>query len=62
MGIKSIALAATTLVLSTSVNAAVLIVDGGQLVGATGVNVNGALYDVSFMDGTCFALYGCRFN
>lgn len=33
---------------------------GGQLVGATGVDVGGLLYDVSFVDGTCIAvLNGC---
>ncbi|MEJ6393691.1 VPLPA-CTERM sorting domain-containing protein [Gymnodinialimonas sp. 2305UL16-5] len=33
---------------------------GGQLVGASNVEVNGALYDVEFVDGTCAALFdGC---
>ena len=62
MVIKSIvgAICTCLAVVSFSVNAALLTVNEGQLVGATGVNVNGALYDVSFMDGTCFALYnGC---
>ena len=36
------------------------IVAGGILVGATGVDVNGTLYDVAFVDGTCEALFsGC---
>ena len=37
-----------------------LVVNGGQLDGATGVEVDGTLYDVLFMDGTCIALFnGC---
>jgi hypothetical protein len=41
--------------------AAVLNVDSsGELLGASGVSVNGTLYDVSFQDGTCIALFsGC---
>ena len=43
-----------------SANAASLIVSGGILQGATGVNVDGTLYDVAFRDGTCTALFsGC---
>ena len=33
---------------------------GGQLIGATDVNVGGTLYDVEFLDGTCVDLFsGC---
>lgn len=41
--------------------AAVLTLDaGGRLIGAQGVQVEGSLYDVSFVDGTCVALFnGC---
>ncbi len=41
--------------------AATLNVDGsGQLLGASGVNVGGTLYDVLFKDGTCIAVFdGC---
>lgn len=41
--------------------AATLIVDGsGKLTGATGVNVGGTLYDVSFYTGTCASVFqGC---
>lgn len=41
--------------------AATLIVAGdGQLTGATGVDVDGVLYDVAFRDGTCIDLFdGC---
>jgi len=47
--------------LAGSANAApVLIVSGGILQGATGVVVGSATYDVSFLDGTCAALFtGC---
>jgi hypothetical protein len=42
-----------------SAQAAVLQVDaGGILTGATGVVVNGSLYDVSFVDGSCVGLFG----
>ena len=36
----------------------VLNVSGGQLFGATDVDVEGVLYDVAFTDGTCSALFG----
>ena len=43
--------------------AATLIVEGGQLMGATGVDVGGSLYDVNFVDGTCIDLFdGCDSN
>jgi hypothetical protein len=33
---------------------------GGQLMGATGVDVGGTLYDVAFLDGSCIGLFaGC---
>ncbi|MEM7254372.1 MAG: hypothetical protein AAF493_23380, partial [Pseudomonadota bacterium] len=48
---------------TTPASAATLVVDNGVLLGATGVNVNGALYDVSFQDGVCASLYdGCDEN
>lgn len=38
----------------------ILQVDNGILTGATGVDVGGTLYDVTFLDGTCIALFnGC---
>jgi hypothetical protein len=44
-----------------SANAATLNVVGGKLLGATGVDVGGALYDVEFVDGSCIALFdGCN--
>lgn len=46
---------------TTGANAATLIVSNGILQGATGVNVDGTLYDVAFRDGTCAALFnGCN--
>ena len=43
-----------------SARAASLNVAGGQLMGATGVFVDGTSYNVAFLDGTCIALYdGC---
>lgn len=35
-----------------------LIIDNGQLMGATGVSVGGVLYDLTFVDGTCTGLFG----
>jgi len=41
----------------------VLNINGDTLMGASGVDVNGALYDVQFLDGTCSDLYnGCDQN
>ncbi|SFQ95662.1 VPLPA-CTERM sorting domain-containing protein [Poseidonocella sedimentorum] len=39
-------------------HAATLIVSSGKLTGATGVDVGGTLYDVTFADGSCASLYG----
>jgi hypothetical protein len=45
---------------STNASAATLNVIGGQLVGASDVNVGGQLYDVEFVEGTCIGLFdGC---
>lgn len=38
--------------------AATLDVRGGQLHGATGVDVGGSLFDVQFVDGSCAGLFG----
>lgn len=44
-------------------NAAVLNVLDGILLGASGVNVGGTLYDVEFLDGSCASLFdGCNSN
>ena len=49
------------LVFSTSsINAATLNVHNGILIGAKGVIVGGAVYDVTFQDGSCISLFdGC---
>jgi hypothetical protein len=48
------------LLAASTASAATLNVSGGQLLGASGVIVDGSSYDVAFLDGTCIALYsGC---
>lgn len=42
---------------ASDASAADLVVRGGQLVGATDVNVSGTLYDVALLDGSCFDLF-----
>ncbi len=55
-----LAAAAISLLFSSAAFAATLNVVGGQLMGASNVLVDGNLYDVQFLDGTCIALYnGC---
>ncbi len=61
---RSLVLCSVLLLLSTltasSAFAATLNVVGGQLMGASNVLVDGNLYDVQFLDGTCIDLYnGC---
>jgi hypothetical protein len=51
--------AALTIALASPAAAATLITNGsGELTGAAGVMVNGASYDVEFVDGTCAAHFG----
>lgn len=59
---KSIALIG--LLISIGTHSATLKVDqDGTLIGASGVDVNGTLYNVSFQDGSCFILFnGCDDN
>ena len=46
-------------VTSPATAAAILQIDsGGKLTGATGVDVGGTLYDVTFVDGTCAQIFG----
>jgi hypothetical protein len=53
-------LAFTCLTLSIGANSATPVVSDGQLMGATDVDVGGAFYDVSFLEGSCNSLYsGC---
>jgi hypothetical protein len=51
--------AAVAVAVASPAGAAVLLVNGGgQLTGATGVNVGGSAYDVSFVEGSCAGLFG----
>ena len=57
---RKFVLAVGLVLMASGAQAATLDVVGGQLNGAFGVNVDGSLYDVQFLDGTCIALYnGC---
>jgi len=53
-------LAVVLVLVASSAQAATLNVVGGQLLGASDVLVDGSLYNVEFLDGTCIDLYsGC---
>jgi hypothetical protein len=55
-----LSIAVLSLLTASTASAATLNVSGGQLLGASGVIVDGSSYDVAFLDGTCIALYsGC---
>lgn len=59
-GLLSVAGLCLLLLISSSASAATLNVSGGQLLGASGVIVGGNVYNVSFVDGACIALFnGC---
>ncbi len=48
------------LLFTQSTQAASLVVNSNTIIGASGVNVNGILYDVAIGDGTCVSLFnGC---
>jgi len=54
-------LAVAAFTVDTTASAATLNVVGGQLLGASGVVVEGSSYDVAFRSGTCVALFsGCN--
>jgi len=54
-------LVAALVLMAGGAQAATINVVGGQLMGASSVLVDGNLYDVQFLDGTCIALYnGCE--
>ncbi len=60
MRLLALPLILTLSLVSSSAFAATLNVVGGQLLGASGVDVGGTLYNVDFHDGTCIALFnGC---
>jgi hypothetical protein len=57
---RKLVLAVGLVLMASSAQAATLNVVGGQLMGASGVLVDGNLYDVQFLDGACIDLYnGC---
>jgi hypothetical protein len=57
---RKFVLAAVLVLMAGGAQAATLNVIGGQLLGASDVLVDGSLYNVEFLDGTCIALYsGC---
>ena len=59
-GKTAIALATLLMAASSTSWAALIVVDSGELIGATGVDVAGTAFDVTFVDGTCAALFdGC---
>jgi len=59
-GLSSVAGLCFLLLISSSASAATLNVSGGQLLGASGVIVDGSSYNVEFLDSTCIALFsGC---
>ena len=57
--VRGLAAALSALFLAQGAAAATLQVTGdGILIGARGVTVDGALYDVTFLDGSCVAAFG----
>jgi hypothetical protein len=57
---RKLILAAVLVLMASGAQAATLNVIGGQLMGASGVLVDGALYDVQFVVGPCGVVYsGC---
>ena len=57
---RTLVLAVGLVLMASGAQAVTLTVVGGQLMGASSVLVDGALYDVQFVDGTCIDLYnGC---
>ena len=57
---RCLILSGVVLLAASIANAATLNVVGGELLGASGVDVGGTLYNVEFLDGTCIDLYnGC---
>ena len=57
---RKVVLAAVLVLMASGAQAVTLNVVGGQLMGASGVLVDGSLYDVQFLDGTCADFYsGC---
>ncbi len=58
--LRSIGTFAALLMTSGALSAATLLMNSDELAGASGVNINGTLYDVSFFSGSCASVYdGC---
>jgi len=57
---RKVVLAVVLVLMASGAQAATLNVVNGQLMGASNVLVDGSLYDVQFLDGTCIDLFnGC---
>ena len=57
---RKFALAVGLVLMASGAQAVTLDVVGGQLMGASGVDVGGTLYDIEFLGGTCIAVFnGC---
>ncbi len=54
---RKVALAAVLVLMASGAQAATLNVVGGQLMGASGVLVDGSLYNVQFSSGTCLGVF-----
>ncbi len=60
ISVRSLALVLALIGIAPGAHAATLNVVGGQLFGASNVDVGGTLYDVTFADGSCIGLFsGC---
>ena len=55
--LRRILFVAVACLISGYAHSATLNTAGGQLIGASGVNVGGSFYDVEFVDGTCAASF-----
>ena len=64
MALRKLSLFVALVSMASSAQAAVTLdIVGGQLMGASNVVIDGALYDVQFLEGTCIELYnGCDDN
>ena len=58
INLRKFVLAAVLVLMASGAQAVTLDVVGGQLHGASNVLVDGSFYDVQFIDGPCFVVYG----
>ena len=54
---RIIVLAVGLVLMASGAQAVTLDVVGGQLMGATDVEIDGSFFDVEFADGTCFSAF-----